>query len=409
MRDYILSSRSLSKEQAEHLANDTLRFVIRTLSAKQSQFRDNFLQDLEGCCAAANDFFRMMELVEVEIDQPFQEEAADLLALYSADAVYSARLSTVFVFAPIHDTIRRDLFGDEWENNLTQNEVALSLVRTIDDFWTDIRAYLGNDYLAKKVADSLVSKTVVFYVKCLLEKAGQSRRRQNTAGRFLDPRRAARRIHGDIRVMKKFFKGMAADGMPALSRVIEREFSPLVAIHECLSIVTGTSKANISDFIFVLHKITLDYKVTQQILCDLWRLAAPGDERKAWIIVSSMRESLVEISGMKDAAGIPARSDRNHNVPATRLDELLLRHYGSPQQRRRRVKAKLASASRGTAADHRERCQQKLAAVNLKAALEVLSFPTHGSENSEQTTFMKKARARLHTSACCACWRDCTV
>ncbi len=118
--------------------------IITQLQAKQLKSRNKFLSDLESCCAAANDFQRMSEKVEDMVqdiidqsDLPeesvltLEEGCGALVQLYSGDAVFAAQKAHCFIFEPIWESISEDLFGPKWELELTHNELALTLVRTL--------------------------------------------------------------------------------------------------------------------------------------------------------------------------------------------------------------------------------------------------------------------------------------
>ena len=118
--------------------------IFSLLRAKQISSRDQFLQDFETCCSAANDFQRMGEECEDvlqdlisycsfpdELVTMLEESCGELVSVYSADAVFSAQKAQRFIFEPIWNAIADDLFGPKWETDLTHNELALTLTRTL--------------------------------------------------------------------------------------------------------------------------------------------------------------------------------------------------------------------------------------------------------------------------------------
>jgi len=118
--------------------------IITQLQAKQLKSRNKFLSDLESCCAAANDFQRMSERVEDMVQDiidnselpedsvgALEEGCGALVQLYSGDAVFAAQKAHCFIFEPIWETISADLFGPKWEVELTHNELAMTLIRTL--------------------------------------------------------------------------------------------------------------------------------------------------------------------------------------------------------------------------------------------------------------------------------------
>ena len=129
--------------------------IFKNLYEKQISSRERFCTDFETCCAASNDFVRMSEKCEEiveeikdeckltpEATETLEEQTAAILGLYSSDAVYAAQKTHMYIFEPIEDAIFEDMFGEEWLNELTHNELALTLVRTLDDFMEDLEAFL---------------------------------------------------------------------------------------------------------------------------------------------------------------------------------------------------------------------------------------------------------------------------
>ena len=343
LHEYLTAGSLVNTDAGDAIIVDVLEFLLLNLKYKQTHFRDRCLQDLESCCAASNDFFRMTETAEEAVTKVLEryqlrenrlkaksmlrKKSRELISLYSSDAVYAAQIAHMFVFAPICDSIEQELFGVAWEENFTQNEVAKSIVRTIDDFFGDIEVFLLNDFIAKKCADALVSATCVFYVRCLLLKARQQkdwRHKKNTA--FVDPQRAVMRIKGDIRLMKEFFLGIAKR-MPALTRVVEQEFSFLSAVFECLMIGSGLSKAgDIRDFVFVLHKITKNIDVTRNLVSDLYVLVSPKDEHQVRGIVGSMKQDLL-LTFSDNSSQAHAQPPSRQQVPGLSMEEMLADVY----------------------------------------------------------------------------------
>ena len=118
--------------------------IFSQLRSKQMKYRDRFLKDLDTCCAAANDFQRMSEqcedLLQDLVDQSdfsekslatLDESCNALVSLFSGDAVYAAQMAHTYIFEPIWEAIADDLFTVKWETELTHNELALKLTRTL--------------------------------------------------------------------------------------------------------------------------------------------------------------------------------------------------------------------------------------------------------------------------------------
>jgi hypothetical protein len=309
--------------------------IFSNLRQKQIMCRDNFLVDLEGACAAANDFTRMTELAEETVAEMFREctfdedirnsldaSMNDLLSLYSADSVYAAQSTHAYIFEPIHEAIAGDLFGPEWEQNLTHNELALTLVRTIEDFMGDLEQFLDS-FLLIKTVEALVAAAVVFYVRCLLVKAEEHNNVK--VGFFADNYTALERMTGDIKVMREFFEGLT-ERMPTLSRVIEREFEFFTSFHELLSVAAGQSESEASNFTIVVHKLLMgNIDLTKHFVGDLWHLMNPSQEKEIWEVIDEM-EMTLEAIAPKNEEAIRKAMDRQQ-VPGLRLDRMMAELY----------------------------------------------------------------------------------
>ena len=319
--------------------------ILSHMRSKQVHARNNFLEDLETCCAASNDFTRMSEKCEDMIaelmDQcEFSEDMVatidatsnELMAVYSSDAVYSARSVHIYVFDPIEEEIGVRLFEEQWESELVDNDLALSLVRTLEDFHEDLEQYMDNFMVVKSVM-SLMSATTIFYAKCLLQRA--ERHRSNKKPFFNDVRTALDRMTGDIKVMRDYFDGLVSQ-MPSLKKNIEKDFEILTTIHELMSIAAGFSVSEAEDFILVLQKRVRDVGITKHIAGDLWHLVQPTEERYVWELVESMEEQLVAIAPVDDALALEV-NDRSY-VKGLRLDEMAVKLYVK-SRRNRPVKA----------------------------------------------------------------------
>jgi len=312
--------------------------IFSQMRSKQISCRDKFLKDLDTCCAAANDFQRMSEQCEDVLQdlidqceysegaiQMLEESCNALVSLYSGDAVFAAKKAHLYIFEPIWENIADDFFGDKWETEFTHNELALKLTRTLDDFMADLETFL-DEFMLKKTVDALVAASVVFYVKCLLQKAEQHN--SNKIPFFNKNEVALERIDKDVKVMKDYFDGLA-EGMPALGKVIEKEFQVLTTLQELIRIAIDISETEASDFILVLHKKLMDVNITKYVVGDLWHLVKPTEERKVWEITESLEETLIAVCPPDNAHA----QDRT-NVPGLRLDETLAKHYIQSKRKR---------------------------------------------------------------------------
>lgn len=315
--------------------------ILSHMRSKQVHSRNNFLEDLETCCAASNDFTRMSEKCEdVCTDLIAQCEFTDdmiatieassneLMVVYSSDAVYAARSVHIYVFDPIEEEIGTRLFEQAWEEDMVDNDLALSLIRTLEDFYDDLDHFM-DDFMVVKSVMSLMSATVIFYVKCLLLRA--EKHRSNKKPYFGDVPRALSRMTGDIKVMRQYFEGLVPK-MPALKKNIEKDFEILSTVHELMSIAAGLSISEAEDFILVLQKRVRDVSITKHIVGDLWHLVAPADERFVWELVESMEQQLVAIAPADDALSLEV-NDRSY-VKGLRLDEMSVKLYVKSKRKR---------------------------------------------------------------------------
>ena len=319
--------------------------IISHMRSTQVHKRNNFLQDLETCCAASNDFTRMSEKCEDMISELMSQcefssdmvatvEATsnELMGVYSSDAVYAARSVHIYVFDPIEEEIGIRLFEEDWEETMVDNDLAISLVRTLEDFHEDLEQYM-DDFMVVKSVMSLMSATVIFYVKCLLQRAEQHR--NNKRPYFGDVKTALDRMTSDIKVMREYFEGLVPK-MPSLKKNIEKDFEILTTVHELMEIAAGFSVSDAEDFILVLQKRVRDVGITKHIVGDLWHLVSPTEERYVWELVESLEEQLVAIAPVDDALALEV-NDRSY-VKGLRLDEMAVKLYVK-SRRNRPIKA----------------------------------------------------------------------
>merc|ERR1712194_29734 len=180
---------------------------------------------------------------------------------------------------------------------------------------------------------SLMSATIIFYAKCLVQRA--ERHRSNKKPFFSDIKQALDRMTGDVKVMRDYFEGLVPK-MPSLKKNIEKDFEILATIHELMSIAAGVSVSDAEDFIMVLQKRVRDVGITKHIVGDLWHLVAPIEERYVWELVESMEEQLVVIAPKDDALALEV-NDRSY-VKGLRPDEMAVKLYVK-SRRNRPIKA----------------------------------------------------------------------
>ena len=305
--------------------------IFKNLYEKQIACRNNFLLDFETCCAASNDFIRMSENCEdilsdlvtecnltEEASNQLDEQSGVLLGLYSGDAVFAAQKIHIYVFEPIEESISEELFGEEWLNELTQNELALTLVKTLEDFMGDLEVFL-DELMVGKTLDALVTATVIFYAKYLLKKS------QGHTGReplWSNNRRALDRIRGDIDTMRGYFDDLM-EVYPALKRAVPAQFEILDTIHEIMSIAAGFSQSSDRDFVIMLQKRIRNVALTKLVVGDLWHAVDPNTEKDIYDKIDVMETELNAVAPNDPEAFDVALA--RQTVPGLRLDQELAR------------------------------------------------------------------------------------
>jgi hypothetical protein len=267
--------------------------------------------------------------------QTLQASSEELFSLYSNDAVYAAQCVHIYIFEDISDAIEEELFGKQWEEELTRNELALTLVRTLEDFMRDVEQYMDS-FMVRKTVDALVTSSVIFYIGCLIKKAESHN--SNKTPMFTDIDLALNRMLGDFKIMREYFEG-SADRFPGIERHVEREFEVLGTVHELLSIAGKLSESDAADFIVMIQKRVKDVNLTKHFIADLWHLVSPTEERVVWELVESMEETMNEIAPTDDEAAQVALG--RSSVPGLRLDAMMANNY-MKSKRKRPVKASVA-------------------------------------------------------------------
>ena len=318
--------------------------IFKNLYEKQIGSRNIFLEDFETCCAASNDFIRMSDKCEEILNdlmeetnlsetatEILEEQSGALLGLYSSDAVFAAQKVHMYMFEDIEEAIAGELFGEAWLNVLTNNDLALTLVRTIEDFLGDLEHFL-DELMVGKALEALVTATVLFYVKTLLKKATKHTSKSKTF--WSNNKRALERMRGDITVMRQFFEELAGS-YPSLSRLIESEFEILDTVCELLSIANGSSSSGDRDFVILFQKRVKNIPITKFVVGDLWHLVNPANEEYIYRLVDSMEEELIAVAPTDEEAFdvVLARQ----TVPGLRLDQELAKHCEKSRGKRKRL------------------------------------------------------------------------
>lgn len=304
--------------------------IFKNLYEKQIACRNNFLDDFETSCAAANDFIRMSEKCEEilsdlvaecnltqDASDALDEQSGVLLGLYSGDAVFAAQKVHIFIFEPIEEAIGNELFGEEWLNELTNNELALTLVRTLEDFMGDLEVFL-DELMVGKTLDALVTATVIFYLKCLLKKSAEHKDSKKPV--WSDNERALDRIRGDIATMRDYFDSLMGT-YPALKRAVPHQFEILDTVHELLSIAAGLSRSSDRDFVIVLQKRIKNIPITKLVVGDFYHLVKPTDEKAIYEKIDVMETELNAVAPNDPEAFDVALA--RQTVPGLRLDQEL--------------------------------------------------------------------------------------
>jgi Exocyst complex component Sec6 len=304
--------------------------IFKNLYDKQIHYRNNFLHDFETCCAAANDFIRMSEQCEEmiaelmaecnltqEASDQLEEQSSVLLGLYSGDAVFAAQKVHVYIFEPIEEAISVELFSEEWLNELTGNELALTLVKTLEDFMGDLEEFV-DELMVGKTLDALVTATIIFYFKCLLKKSAEHK--NNKSSLWSDNQRALDRMKGDIDTMRSYFEDLQG-AYPALKRAVPHQFEILDTVHELLAIAAGLSNSSDRDFIIVLQKRVRNIPITKLVVGDLWHLVNPSAEKAIYEKMEVMETELNAVAPNDPEAFDVALA--RQTVPGLRLDQEL--------------------------------------------------------------------------------------
>mmetsp|Transcript_8731 Transcript_8731/g.19202 ORF Transcript_8731/g.19202 Transcript_8731/m.19202 type:complete len:862 (-) Transcript_8731:239-2824(-) len=278
-----------------------LCMVFRQLKKKQIESREKFLVDVETCSAAANDFTRMGDLCD-EVMKLLREECSfpegsfakienhtdQLLLLFSTDAVFVAQYNCLIIFEPIVEAIAKELFHKEWELVFTDNQLILTLVRTVEDYLADIILYLDSS-LIRKLFEVIVQYTVNFYLKCLLMKTSCQFDKKKES--FLHPDRALLIMFHDVKILKEFFVGYS-EKIPNITSVVASKFSILDIAYENLHIAAGLSRGSKRKLILALLEKIGDVEYTKLVMMDLWHLVAPKKERSLAQLLKTLEDDM---------------------------------------------------------------------------------------------------------------------
>jgi hypothetical protein len=304
LHDFLVSHKIVSTKEGDTMLVDGLLSTFRELKQTQFDHRSVFLATLEASCAAANDFFRMSELMEAVmadliktypfLDKPEEDfraamllrECSELVGIFTQDAVYAAERTHVFILQAVNSSsIRSDFFSEEWEDDWTSNEVAVAMAKLFDRDLVYIQRFLCDTFLYDKAVVGAAKALVCFYVHCLIEKAHYVRCQRKLRNRivrhrgqqaFRDHERALQRMHGDITVLRDFILDKVK-GQNAPGGIITNEFSFVELIHEWLRSEDLVSRKSLT---IAIHKRIMDASVTRHFIGDLWQLSKKQDGKE---------------------------------------------------------------------------------------------------------------------------------
>jgi hypothetical protein len=253
-----------------------------------------------------------------EAQTQLDEQSGALLGLYSGDAVFAAQKIHIYIFEPIDEAIQEELFSEEWLNELTKNELALTLVKTLEDFMGDLEEFV-DELMVGKTLDALVTATVIFYLKCLLRKSAAHKGNKPL---WSNNERALDRMKGDIETMKGYFEDLM-DGYPALRRAVPEQFEILDTVHELLAIAAGISNSSDRDFVILFQKRIKNIPITKLVVGELWHLVNPSGEKEIYEKIEVMGAELAAVAPNDPEAFDIALA--RQTVPGLRLDQELAR------------------------------------------------------------------------------------
>ena len=356
-----LTSTDAGCRLAIHLASYLIRCMIRI----HNRYRNTFYDSLERCCAVANDFLRMMALLNDWLDEfidthnldsvpnrpsflSLQAQRQDLLSVYLRDAVYSAEIAHSFVMDPVHTDLSKIIYTTEWEDQSEPYTVATSIIKTLQDYLQDVRLFLESSFLFHKFIDALMSAIVTFLVQQLLVKAKQIRRfilmpqKKSVASssyvvHFHNPHRAAQRFVHDITAIRSYFETLA-ELIPSLETSIQRHFHPLDSICVFINIITSWQPHtpipadDVQKISHVLHRIF--GRVTGKFMKDLtflFTLKNKISSKRARQVYENVEKNLVQLQLFETVEHYSYFSFIDDNLevlpPVLRVDQFLTSFY----------------------------------------------------------------------------------
>eukprot|EP00978_Attheya_sp_CCMP212_P014706 scaffold37593_cov56-Attheya_sp.AAC.3 len=186
--DFLLTM--TEEDEKEEVRTEAIICMLHSLYCQQvlhsSRSKRGSWVDVESCCANANDWLTLGEVVEDWVTMLHSQylhlhflkrerEVSDLLGRYTTDAVHAAQMVHHFFVASMDEY---DWFGLDWQDdgsgcggNGGSREMQ-SLLDAMDDFvQTVVWGYVYHELLQKKALEALVRGTVQWVAKCLLHRA----------------------------------------------------------------------------------------------------------------------------------------------------------------------------------------------------------------------------------------------
>lgn len=359
LEEYLLAKGMINTETGTSVLLEAILSILRNLWYHHTKYRYTFLQDVESSIACANDLLRMLNKVEEMMRQltklfplldweehgqgdsltsAIRHEVTDLTSMFSNDAVNACQRVVSYIMRNIQNSkIASDLFSREWEDVMVHNEVALSIVKTFEDYLVDLRNYIEHDFLYHKIVSALVRATVCFYTQSFVKKAQQMRRvmkrdfamKRTRQVAFLNSARAITRMTYDIQIFRDYFHTLTR-GFPTLTRLVSDELSIFVVLIECMWLAAGRTKVDsLDEYVVVVHKKIsgANSVITRLFLSDLWLLMGPKDEhRNVEREVRMMDKELQLLSDRVKEEASCSRTTIDQSM-CLRLDEVLRSLY----------------------------------------------------------------------------------
>ena len=325
--EYLVASNLAQTELGDAVLVNSLQSMFQNILNIHSDYTrgGKHLENLESCTAAANDFYRISESLEhtfetlaqqyshltfqdqdadellnemsVATTLLFQQEASSLIQRYISDAVYCSQHVAKFAIQQIQQSGSLPLFGHEWEDTLTQNQVAQEIIKNADNILMNLEHNLVPALYTKSVVCA-VRSIVCFYITCFVQKACKFRaahilfpKHEWKRFGFLNSQRTILRMHYDIQIFRDYFISIVQGNKP-LERMIEHELSLLTTTFlECLRFASGKTAEtdSLREFIIVVHKHLCDSNVTRHFLSDIWLLLSPIPDEHL-VIEDAVRE-----------------------------------------------------------------------------------------------------------------------